>query len=167
MNHQKENSVTVSVYIGLGSNLDGPVDQLNRAITELAELPETELVSRSSLYHSKPMGGMDQPDYVNAVARIDTTLAAEELLKELQMIEAAHGRVREKRWGARTLDLDLLLYGSTIIDTPDLQVPHPGVGEREFVLYPLYEIAPELEIPDLGAISDLINKCPSDGLEKL
>lgn len=159
MRHQTENSTMVTAYIGLGSNLNDPVDQVTRAIAELDELPETATHSHSSLYQSKPMGGLDQPDYVNAVVRVDTGLNPEKLLAELQAIEATHGRVREERWGARTLDLDLLLYGSAIIDTPDLQVPHPGVGERGFVLYPLNEIAPDLEIPRLGTISDLVNNC--------
>jgi 2-amino-4-hydroxy-6-hydroxymethyldihydropteridine diphosphokinase len=167
MKQQGENGVLVAAYIGLGSNLDNPVDQVTRALTELDGLPQTELHSNSSLYQSSPMGGMDQPDYVNAVARVDTGLSPHELLAELQAIETAHGRVREERWGARTLDLDLILYGSTIIDTKDLQVPHPGVGERAFVLYPLYEIAPDLEIPALGAISALMDDCSSYGLIKL
>lgn len=152
----------VAAYIGLGSNLDSPVDQVSRALGELNELPQTAMRSHSSLYQSRPMGGMDQPDYINAVALVDTGLEPEKLLAELQAIEKVHGRVREERWGARTLDLDLLLYGSTKIDTPDLTVPHPGVGERGFVLYPLYEIAPDLEIPDLGAVSELVNNCSAE-----
>jgi 2-amino-4-hydroxy-6-hydroxymethyldihydropteridine diphosphokinase len=157
--HQSDKASTVAAFIGLGSNLKNPVAQVTEAIAELNALPETALHSYSSLYQSSPMGGMDQPDYVNAVARVDTRLEPQGLLVELQAIETAHGRVREERWGARTLDLDLLLYGSTTIDTPDLIVPHPGVGEREFVLYPLYEIAPDLEIPGLGALSVLVNTC--------
>jgi 2-amino-4-hydroxy-6-hydroxymethyldihydropteridine diphosphokinase len=167
MSNQNKYDSTVEAYIGLGSNLDDPVDHVTRAMYELNGLPQSDLHSHSSLYQSSPMGGMDQPDYINAVAMIDTTLGAEELLAELQAIENAHGRIREERWGARTLDLDLLLYGSTIIDTADLQVPHPGVGERPFVLYPLYEIAPDLEIPALGAISALMDDCSSYGLIKL
>jgi 2-amino-4-hydroxy-6-hydroxymethyldihydropteridine diphosphokinase len=162
MRNQAENSTMIAAFIGLGSNLNGPVDQVTMALTELAGLPETASHSHSSLYQSRPMGGLDQPDYVNAVARVDTRLEPEELLEQLHAIETAHGRVREERWGARTLDLDLLLYGSITIDTPDLQVPHPGVGERGFVLYPLYEIAPDLEIPGLGAVSDLVNNCPTE-----
>ena len=159
MSHQGDDTSEVAAFIGLGSNLKNPVDQVTGAIAELNTLPETALHGYSSLYQSSPMGGMDQPDYVNAVARIDTRLEPHTLLEELQSIETAHGRVREERWGARTLDLDLLLYGSIKIDTPDLIVPHPGVGEREFVLYPLYEIAPDLEIPGLGAISELVSNC--------
>lgn len=157
----------VATYVGLGSNLEDPVDQVSRAIAELDGLPDTELVGSSSLYQSKPMGGMEQPDYINAVARIDTRLGAEQLLRELHSIELSHGRVREKHWGARTLDLDLILYGSTIIDTADLKVPHPGMHERAFVLYPLYEIAPDLEIPGRGALVNLIKESPSDGLKRI
>jgi 2-amino-4-hydroxy-6-hydroxymethyldihydropteridine diphosphokinase len=157
--HQSDKASKIAAFIGLGSNLKNPVVQVNAAIAELKALPETALHSFSSLYQSSPMGGMDQPDYVNAVARVDTRLEPHKLLVELQAIETTHGRVREERWGARTLDLDLLLYGSITIDTPDLIVPHPGVGEREFVLYPLYEIAPDLEIPGLGALSVLVNTC--------
>lgn len=162
-----EKSDMVAAYIGLGSNLDDPVDQVTMAFTELAELPGTDLGVCSALYRSRPMGGMDQPDYVNAVARVDTRLAPAELLSGLQAIEIAHGRVRTERWGARTLDLDLLLYGSTIIDTIGLKVPHPGMHERAFVLYPLYEIAPDLEIPGRGALADLMKVCPADGLKKI
>lgn len=162
MRHQRDKGSTVAAFIGLGSNLNNPVAQVTEAIAELNTLPETALHSYSRLYQSSPMAGMDQPDYVNAVARVDTSLEPHTLLEELQAIETAHGRVREERWGARTLDLDLLLYGSITIDTPDLIVPHPGVGEREFVLYPLYDIAPDLEIPGLGALSDLVNGCSAE-----
>jgi 2-amino-4-hydroxy-6-hydroxymethyldihydropteridine diphosphokinase len=157
----------VAAYIGLGSNLHDPVEQLGRARVELAQLPDTELRGYSSLYQSPPMGGMDQPDYINAVAGLETALNPDELLENLQAIEAAHGRVRGERWGARTLDLDLLLYGPTIIDMPGLKVPHPGAHERAFVLYPLYEIATDLEIPGRGRITELLKNCPSDGLRKI
>lgn len=157
----------VAAYVGLGSNLGDPVDQVSKAITELDGLPDTELVGNSALYQSKPMGGLEQPDYINAVARIDTRLGAEDLLRELQSIESAHGRVRGEHWGARTLDLDLLLYGSIIIDTVDLKVPHPGMHERAFVLYPLYEIAPDLEIPRCGALSDLIKGYSAEELKRI
>ncbi len=161
------NSAMVAAYIGLGSNLDGPVDQVTRALAELAGLPGSAMVSRSGLYLNPPMGEMDQPDYVNAVARIDTRLEPEELLAELQAIESAHGRVRKGRWGARTIDLDLLLYGSITIDTDALRVPHPGMRDRAFVLYPLYEIAPDLEIPGLGTLSELMKDCSADGLKRI
>lgn len=162
-----EKSDMVAAYIGLGSNLEDPQEQLSRALAELAQLPGTELSGHSSLYQSLPMGGMDQPDYVNAVAWVETLLEPGELLQHLQAIEDAHGRIRGEHWGARTLDLDLLIYGSAIIDMPGLKVPHPGVHERAFVLYPLYEITPDLKIPGRGYITDLLKNCPSDGLIKI
>lgn len=157
----------VAAYIGLGSNLDDPEEQLRRAFTELAQIPCTRLICNSDLYRNPPMGGLDQPDYINAVARVETSLGPEQLLQQLQAIETAHGRTRAGRWGARTLDLDLLVYGSNIIDTPDLQLPHPGVHERAFVLYPLHEIAPDLEIPGRGQVTGLLENCSSDGLTKI
>ena len=113
------------------------------------------------------MGPQDQPDYVNAVMAVATTLAPLELLRGLQGIENNHGRIRGERWGARTLDLDILLYGDNIIALPDLTVPHSGLTERAFVLYPLYEIAPQLTIPNKGKLIDLLANCPLAGLKKL
>jgi 2-amino-4-hydroxy-6-hydroxymethyldihydropteridine diphosphokinase len=162
-----EKSGMVAAYIGLGSNLEHPAEQLKRALAELAQLPDTLFRGCSSMYQSPPMGGMEQPDYINAVARLETALEPDELLDSIQAIETAHGRIRGERWGARTLDLDLLVYGSIIIDMPDLKLPHPGVHKRAFVLYPLYEIAPDLEIPGRGNITDLLKNCPSAGLKKI
>ncbi len=154
------------VYVGLGSNLADPQAQLNRALYELAEIPDTKLIACSTFYQSPPVGPQDQPDYLNAVAHLETALAAGKLLQELQRIEAAHGRKREVRWGARTLDLDLLLYGDETMDTPQLQVPHPEMTRRNFVLYPLLELAPDLEIPGQGKLLVLIQECPPDGLRQ-
>ncbi|MGA7800730.1 MAG: 2-amino-4-hydroxy-6-hydroxymethyldihydropteridine diphosphokinase [Gammaproteobacteria bacterium] len=154
-------------YIGLGSNLEDPVAQVRRALRELDELPDTDLTSTSVLYSSAPMGPPDQPDYVNAVAALDTGLAPRDLLAHLQAIESAHGRVRTRHWGARTLDLDLLLYGQLRLREDRLVVPHPGMHERAFVLYPLAEIAPGLRIPGGGLVDDLLRACPRAGLEKL
>ena len=151
-------------WIGLGSNLADPLAQLRRALDELDHLPETRLLAASSIYRSPPMGPKDQPDYFNAVARLETGLAPQALLAELQAIERAHDRVRERRWGPRTLDLDILLYGGLIIDEPDLQVPHPGLHERAFVLYPLRELAPSLEIPGRGTVRILCEQVVADGL---
>jgi 2-amino-4-hydroxy-6-hydroxymethyldihydropteridine diphosphokinase len=156
----------VQVYVGLGSNLDDPAGQLQRAIYELAEIPATQLISCSGFYRSLPLGPPDQPEYINAVARLETSLSPLALLGELQQIENAHGRKRTLRWGARTLDLDLLLFGMQIIDTPRLQVPHPGIPERNFVLYPLRELVPDLEIPGEGTLQELIASCSPEGLEK-
>jgi 2-amino-4-hydroxy-6-hydroxymethyldihydropteridine diphosphokinase len=158
----------VRAYIGMGSNLEEPVAQIGRACRALARLPRSRWVGRSSLYRSRPLGGADQPDYINAVSVIDTALDAEALLSELQAIEAAQGRQRgPRRWSSRTLDLDLLLYGTEIRRTERLALPHPGIAEREFVLYPLHELDPTLVIPGLGAVSDHISKCPLRGLQRL
>lgn len=153
----------VLCYIGLGSNLDNPVEQLKQAINELSTLGNCTLLVQSSLYQSSPMGPQDQPDFINAVVKLETTLSADELLIQLQAIEQQHERVRTQYWGPRTLDLDLLLYGNETINTGNLQVPHPGIPERGFVLYPLYEIAPDLEIPmgESGrqSLKELVTKC--------
>ncbi|MCB1745949.1 MAG: 2-amino-4-hydroxy-6-hydroxymethyldihydropteridine diphosphokinase [Gammaproteobacteria bacterium] len=148
---------TRRAFVGLGSNLDDPAGQVRRAFTALAALPGTSLAARSRLYRNPPMGPQDQPDYVNAVAALDTTFTAEALLDALQGVERAHGRVRDgTRWGPRTLDLDLLVYADAVIATAGLHVPHPGIAERAFVLVPLAEIAPRLDIPGLGAVADLL-----------
>lgn len=158
----------VRVYVGLGANLQQPVRQLQQAISALQQLPDTSFVVASSLYGSKPMGSQDQPDYVNAVAALDTVLDAEALLDALQHIEQTHGRQRKaERWGPRTLDLDILLYGSQVINSQRLTVPHYGMRQREFVLYPLYEIAPQLQLPDGTVLSSLLEQVPLNGLQKL
>jgi 2-amino-4-hydroxy-6-hydroxymethyldihydropteridine diphosphokinase len=158
----------VVAYIGLGSNLENPAGQINSAHAAIAGLKDVEELAFSSLYHSPPMGPQDQPDYINAVMAIATSLPAMDLLRSLQHIEHEHGRVRKgERWGARTLDLDLLIYGGQQIDLPELTVPHVGIAERAFVLYPLYEIASELLVPGKGHIADLIRSCPLNGLERL
>ena len=155
----------IRVYLGLGANLDAPLQQLQQAVTALSQLPQSQLAAVSSFYGSKPMGPQDQPDYVNAVAALDTTLPAETLLNELQRIELEQGRQRkDDRWGPRTLDLDILLYGEEILATPRLTVPHYGVHQREFVLYPLLELAPQLHIPGLGALADIAKQVPRNGL---
>lgn len=148
------------VYVGLGSNLDQPRQQLLRAFQELAELPRTQLKGRSSLWASAPMGPADQPDYLNAAALLETSLEPMELLDRLQAIEAAHHRRRERRWGPRTLDLDLLLYDERILDLPRLKIPHPGLHQRDFVLAPLLELDPGLEIPGRGGAAELLQACP-------
>ena len=157
-----------TVYIGIGSNLDKPEWHTRQASRQLADIKRTKVVKVSSFYRSKPMGPQDQPDYINAVAALQTELEPLQLLDELQAIEADHGRVRTgNRWGPRTLDLDLLLYAEKSINSERLVVPHPGLHERAFVLYPLFEISPELLIPGKGSLADLIKKCPVEGLEKI
>jgi 2-amino-4-hydroxy-6-hydroxymethyldihydropteridine diphosphokinase len=131
-------------FVGIGSNLDDPRAQVLRAFEELDELPHTRLVKKSSLYRSAPVGYAAQPDFVNAVAQLETGLPAERLLAELQAIELRHGRSRSFANAPRTLDLDLLLYGAAQLKTATLQVPHPRMRERAFVLKPLLEIAPQL-----------------------
>jgi len=149
--HQDNQTLQSNVcYIGLGSNLDSPIEQINRAISTLANTAQIKLIKSSSLYKSPPMGPQDQNDYINAVVEIETLLAPLSLLDRLQTIELSQGRVRKnERWSARTLDLDLLLYGNQIIDNDRLTVPHYGISERAFVLYPLSEISPNLEFPSL------------------
>lgn len=158
----------IQVYIGLGSNLADPSQQLNLAFECLADMPDTDLVARSSLYLSQPMGPQDQPNYVNAVALLYSKLTAEQLLSQTQKIESQQGRVRkDNRWGPRTLDLDILLYGQEFIQTDRLTIPHYGMKSREFVLYPLYEIAENLILPCGDKLADLINSCPLNGLQKI
>jgi 2-amino-4-hydroxy-6-hydroxymethyldihydropteridine diphosphokinase len=160
--------VTVRAYVGIGSNLNDPVAQVREAVEELASLPDTLLVARSSLYGGKPMGPQDQPDYVNAVVALDTLLSAENLLEGLQRIEQLQGRTRtDEHWGPRIIDLDLLLYGKCVIDTPGLQVPHPGLHERDFVIIPLAEVAGNLRIPGRGLLTSLINQVENHSLKKL
>lgn len=156
------------VYIGVGSNLEDPVHQVQTALEELARLPRTRMAARSSLYLTAPVGPQDQPDFVNAVAALDTGLGPEPLLDALQALERRHRRVRgEDRWGPRTLDLDLLLYGEQRIDSPRLTVPHPRMVERAFVLLPLAEIAPEAWIPGHGEVRALARACTGGGVRRI
>ncbi len=159
---------TTLVYIGLGSNLNYPVSQIKQARAAIAGLEKTKEKRFSSLYRTEPMGP-DQPDYINAVMAIETQLLPEELLTHLQSIEQAQGRVRtEDRWGPRTLDLDVLLVGRYCIRTERLTVPHYGIAERAFVLYPLAEVAPpNLLIPGKGVLRDLLRRCPPKGVHRL
>ena len=157
-----------NAYIGLGSNLGESVQQLVSAICALNELEGCTVVKCSSFYQSKPMGPQDQPSYINAVAHIATTSSPQDLLIQLQNIENLHGRVREKeRWGPRTLDLDILLYENETINTDVLTIPHYGMAEREFVLVPLFEIAPSMIMPDGSPIATWVAKCSLQGLKRL
>ncbi|SDT27410.1 2-amino-4-hydroxy-6-hydroxymethyldihydropteridine diphosphokinase [Pseudomonas oryzae] len=156
------------VYIGLGSNLAEPRRQLEAALGALAQLPRCRLVAVSSLYASDPLGPPDQPRYVNAAAALDCELAPLELLDALQAIEREQGRERKaERWGPRTLDLDILLFGDLQLDEERLTVPHYHMHARAFVLYPLAEIAPELRLPDGRPLHELLAACPFVGLERL
>ncbi|OUR71894.1 2-amino-4-hydroxy-6-hydroxymethyldihydropteridine diphosphokinase [Methylophaga sp. 41_12_T18] len=155
------------VFIGLGSNLENPEQQIKTAVNDMGSLSESKLIACSSLYSSPPMGPQDQPDYINAVIELETTLLPHVLLDELQNIEQQHGRVRKRHWGERTLDLDILVYGDKLLNDKRLIVPHPGVAERAFVLYPLAELALDLVIPILGKVEPLLAHCPMGELRKL
>lgn len=157
----------VRAFIGLGSNLDDPVRQLLKALDALGQLSETERIAYSRLYRSVPLGPPGQPDYVNAVVALDTRLSPLALLRELQAIEQAQGRERHEHWGARTLDLDLLLYGGLVMHSAPLTIPHPEMEQRNFVLYPLYEVEPELVMPDGRTLPELLVGCSEEGLERL
>lgn len=157
-----------TVYLGLGANLNAPRKQIHAAVTALKALKDVEFVCVSHDYASKPMGPQDQPDYVNAVACVKTALKPEQLLDLTQAIELEHGRVRkEERWGPRTLDIDILLFGNDVINTPRLTVPHYGLTEREFVVYPLLEIAPTLVLPNNQSLADITKTLPLNDLQQL
>lgn len=147
----------VRVFIGLGSNLAGPVKQVRQALHALVRLPASRLYAQSSLYRNPPMGPAWQPDFVNAVAELRTDLTPRALLAALQRIELRQGRKRGKvRWGPRTLDLDILLWGGRQLKLQGLTVPHPGIADRAFVLYPLAELAPGLDVPGYGRVEQLL-----------
>ena len=155
------------VYIGLGSNLADPAEQLRNAVQALARLPQSELAGVSAFYQSDSLLP-GQPRYTNAVAALDSALAPLDLLDALQGIENEQGRERLERWGPRTLDLDILLFGDRLVDEPRLKVPHYQMQERAFVLYPLAELAPaDLRLADGRTLRDLLTACPFVGLERL
>ncbi len=159
---------SVRAYVGLGSNLNSPVQQVEQALSTLKAIPNTKLISHSSLYQSAPMGPQDQPNYINAAAALDTTLDAEALLTALQSIENQHDRVRDgHHWGPRTLDMDLLLYGEVQQKSIRLTLPHPGLHLRSFVLVPLNEIAPDLIVPGLGKLQKIMNNIRVDNSQVL
>jgi len=158
----------VTSYIGLGSNLSNPIKQVQQAILVLNTLPQSEVVNTSSLYVSRPMGPQDQPDYINAVIALKTQLSPLALLDALQTIEKKAGRIRKaNRWGARILDLDILLYGNKIMNNERLTIPHYGLKLREFVLLPLAEIAPNVQLPEGDIIQTLANNIEKNNLRKL
>lgn len=156
-----------TAYVGLGSNLERPREQVLAAFDELAELPDTRLVRRSGLYRSAPVGHQMQPDFVNAVARLETGLAPPRLLAALQFIELRHGRKRPFPGAPRTLDLDLLLYDEAVIASPLLTLPHPRMHERAFVLRPLAEIAPDAGVPGRGTAAQLLRGCETQDVEPI
>jgi len=147
-------------YIAIGSNLASPLEQVNAAITALGAIPHSQIVARSALYRTPPLGPQDQPDYLNAAVALETTLDADTLLDHTQRIELAQGRVRKaERWGPRTLDLDIMLFGDEVINTPRLTVPHYDMHNRGFMLWPLFEIAPEVLFPDGTPLACVLTQC--------
>ena len=154
-------------FVGLGSNIGEPRSQLQAAMKELDELPDTRAVAASALYRSAPLGYLEQPEFLNAVVELETRLAPEALLDGLQAIEKRHGRERPFGGAPRTLDLDLLLYGDATLATPRLNLPHPRMHERAFVLMPLAEIAPRATIPGRGTARALLAACGGQRVERI
>lgn len=154
-------------FIALGSNLQDPATQVTRAFERLAELPGTRVTRISSLYRTAPVGYDEQPDFINAAAEVATRLTPLELLHALLQLEASFGRQRPFPNAPRVLDLDLLLYDDRVMHTPELTLPHPRLHERGFVLFPLAEIAPDLEIPGKGRVADLLRASGGHGVEKM
>ncbi len=155
-------------YVGLGSNLEDPRRQVERAFEALAQLPQSRLVLRSPLYRSRPFGEVVQPAFVNAAAGFMTRLTPEDLLAELRRVERELGREPPReRWGPRLIDLDLLVVGRETRATDALTLPHAGIAERDFVLYPLADIAPDLDVPGLGSVAALRARVANRGIEKL
>lgn len=153
------------VYIALGSNLDEPLKQVKSALLAIERLPNTKMIIYSEFYRSKPLGPQNQPDFLNAVAALDTFLPPEQLLNYTQEIERHQGRTaQDQRWGPRSLDLDIMLYGNQVINTDRLIVPHYAMKERAFMLYPLSEIAPDIVFPDNEKLANRLKKVPKNGM---
>lgn len=161
-----ESQPICQAFIALGSNLDDPAFQVRLAFDELGRLPSSRLLKHSSLYRSAPIGGLDQPDFINAVAQIETALAPHDLLKALLGIERCHGRVRAYPNAPRTLDLDMLIYDDLQCDERCLVLPHPRMHQRAFVLQPLLEIAPDCHIPGRGSAAELLAACAEQRIER-
>jgi 2-amino-4-hydroxy-6-hydroxymethyldihydropteridine diphosphokinase len=157
----------VTAYVALGSNLEDPVSQVRAGLRALAALPRTRLIAASSLYRNPPAGYRDQPDFVNAVAQIETHLAPRALLDALLAIERSHGRLRDFPNAPRTLDLDILIYGEKVVCETGLTIPHPRMLERAFVLVPLAEIAPAAVVPGRGCVAELVTRMDATGLVRL
>lgn len=157
-----------TVFIAFGSNLSDPIKQAKTALTALAKIPYTTIIQCSPFYRTKPLGSQNQPDYLNAVIQLETTLTAEKLLDYTQQIEQDQGRVRYgEKWGPRTLDLDILLFGQQVIDTSRLTVPHYDLKNREFMLYPLYDIAPDCIFPDGTVLKQLLQTVKKNGMRQI
>ncbi|GAB1262481.1 2-amino-4-hydroxy-6-hydroxymethyldihydropteridine diphosphokinase [Aurantivibrio plasticivorans] len=160
-------NTTVQAYIALGSNLSDPLSQVSSAVEQLKCLPNSRVTALSAWYRSKAIGPGEQPDYINGALQLDTQLSPHQLLEHTQSIEANHGRERRIRWAARTLDLDILLFGDQTLDSDNLQIPHPRLTERNFVLYPLADIDPDMVFPDGTQLSTLISQSSMSGLQRL
>lgn len=158
---------STTAYVGLGANLGDARNTIERALDALSHLEDTRLVARSSLYSSDPVGYLDQPSFINAVAAIETSLAPETLLEKLLSLEKDFGRIRSFPDAPRTLDLDLLLYGNAVLSSPTLTLPHPRMHERAFVLIPLIELCPGVGIPGQGAASTLVARCAAQHVERV
>jgi len=155
------------VYVALGSNLDDPHRHLLEGSQDINRYPECEVLKTSSIYETSPMGPQDQPHYLNSVAKVQCRLEPLELLRQLKLTEQRHGRAEvSERWTARPLDLDILLFGKLQLHTDRLQIPHPGIADRSFVLWPLAELEPNLDIPVHGNIQELMWRCPKFGIRK-
>lgn len=157
----------VRCYIAIGSNLDSPLEQVQQGVTALKQLPHSQLRCVSPWYQNKAVGPGEQPDYINGVVSLDTELSPTALLHALQHIENNQHRVRAERWGPRTLDLDILLYGEQTVDNPQLSIPHPRMKERNFVIVPLFDIAPQLQLPDGTLLSTLISCLATEGMYRV
>ncbi|HAT2610959.1 TPA: 2-amino-4-hydroxy-6-hydroxymethyldihydropteridine diphosphokinase [Kluyvera intermedia] len=150
-------------YIAIGSNLASPLEQVKAALDALGEIPQSRVAAVSAFYRTPPLGPQDQPDYLNAAVALETTLEADALLDHTQRIELQQGRVRKaERWGPRTLDLDIMLFGDRVIQTPRLTVPHYDMRNRGFMLWPLFEIAPALVFPDGVTLAAALTECAAD-----
>lgn len=161
------NAIGVPAFVALGSNLDDPARQVLDAFAELARIPGVELLACSSLYRTAPIGYADQPDFINAVAKVRTTHSPQDLLAALQTIEQRHGRRREFANAPRTLDLDLISFGGLHRQYDDLVLPHPRAHRRAFVLLPLLEIAPDCVLPGLGPAADWLGFCADQGITRV
>ena len=154
-------------YIAIGSNLASPLEQVNAALKALGDIPESHILAVSAFYRTPPLGPQDQPDYLNAAVALETSLAPEEILNHTQRIELQQGRIRKaERWGPRTLDLDIMLFGNEVINTERLTVPHYDMKNRGFMLWPLFEIAPELVFPDGEMLREVLHTRAFDKLNK-
>ncbi len=157
----------VPAYVGIGSNMGDSPTRVRGAFDALAGLPHTRLMARSRLYRTRPFGPVPQGDFINAVAGLLTQLDAAAMLEGLRGVERAAGRVRAERWGPRTLDLDLLVFGAERLQTPELTLPHPGIAERGFVLAPLHDVAPTLDVPGAGRVEVLLRRLADDGIAEV